>query len=65
MDKSREALLKMNESIISLLDQIEIFKNDEKKYESQEAHKFFDRISYFTSIQDKLEDFEAHEFPSN
>ena len=65
MNKSREALLKMNENIISLLEQIEIFKNDEKRYQSQEAHKFFDRISYFTSIQDKLEDFEAINLPTN
>jgi hypothetical protein len=55
----------MNGSIISLLEQIEQFQHDEKKYGAPEAQKFFDRISYFTSIQDKLEDFEANTFPTN
>ena len=65
MEKSREALLKMIDNIHSLLEQIEEFQHDEKKYGAPEAQKFFDRISYFTSIQDKLEDFEAYTFPSN
>lgn len=65
MNKSRETLLKMNETIIKLLEQIEIFQNDEKKYEAYEAHKIFDRISYFISIQDKYEDLKAYKFPTN
>jgi len=48
----------MNESIISLLDQIHLFKQDEKTYQAPEAQKFFDRITYYTSIQEQLEEFE-------
>lgn len=51
MDLNREVLIKMNESIISLLEQIQLFRQDEKRYQAQEAQKFFDRITYYTSIQ--------------
>ena len=50
----------MNEGIISLLEQIELFKQEEKLYEAPEAQELFARISYYTSIQNNLTVFEEN-----
>ena len=57
-------LLKINEGIFSLLEQIELFKQEEKLYEAAEAQKLFARISYYTSIQNKLKIFEESKLSS-
>jgi hypothetical protein len=54
----------MNEGIISLLEQIELFKQEDKLYEAPEAQKLFARISYYTSIQNKLKLFEESKVSS-
>lgn len=48
----------MRSNIDFLLEQIELFKQDEHMYLAPDAQKFFGRISYLTSIQYNIDDFE-------